>query len=122
MEGITGKFIDGGPVFTVTLLMLLFAVITLFVWGFLRPGNHRKILLLMTHVGWFAVAWGFLGRTFGLIKAFDMVAAHGELTPSLLAGGMKMALVDPLFGIFVFLVARLGIIILVSKSKEVNLK
>lgn len=122
MEGITGKFIDGGLVFTITLLMLFFAVLVLIVWGFIRPGNHRKIVLLMTHVGWFAVAWGFLGRTFGLIKAFDMVAAYGELTPSLLAGGMKMALVDPLFGIFVFLVARLGIIILVAKSKEVNLK
>ncbi len=122
MEGITGKFVDGGPVFTVTLLVLLFAVVALLVRGFLKPGNHRKIVLLMSHVGWFAVAWGFLGRTFGLIKAFDMVAAHGELTPSLLAGGMKMALVDPLFGIFVFLVARLGIIILVAKNKELNFK
>lgn len=122
MEGITGKFMDGGPVFTGVLLMMLIAVVALFVWGIIKPGNHHKVVLLMIHSGWFAVAWGFLGRTFGLIKAFDMVAAHGELTPRLLAGGMKMALVDPLFGIFVFLVARLGILILVAKNKEANLK
>ena len=43
---------------------------------------------LMKHIAWFAVAWGFMGRTFGLINAFDAVAAHGELTPSLLAEGL----------------------------------
>jgi hypothetical protein len=47
-----------------------------------------------------------------------MVSAHGELTPKLLAEGLKMALVDPLFGVFVFLVARLGMIILISLQKE----
>ena len=74
----------------------------------------------MKHIGWFAVALGFMGRTFGLINAFDAVAAHGELTPSLLADGLKMALVDPLFGIFVFIIARLGIIILVALKKTIK--
>ena len=72
----------------------------------------------MKHIGWFAVAWGFMGRTFGLIHAFDLVEVHGELTPSLLAEGLKMALVDPLFGIFVFTITRLGIIILVASQKN----
>ena len=76
---------------------------------------------LMKHIGWFAVAWGFMGRTFGLIHAFDLVEASGELTPSLLAEGLKMALVDPLFGIFVFVVARLGIIILIAMKKTINM-
>jgi flagellar motor component MotA len=118
MESIVGKFIDGGPVFTVTILLAFFVIIALFVWGILKMEHQAKVILLMKHIGWFAVAWGFLGRTFGLIKAFDMVAAHGELTPRLLSDGLKMALVDPLFGIFVFVVARLGIIILVALSEK----
>ena len=116
MESIIGKFIDGGLVFTITILIALIVIIALFVWGLIKIDHRAKILLLMKHVGWFAVAWGFLGRTFGLIKAFDMVAAYGELTPRLLSDGLKMALVDPLFGIFVFVVARLGIIVLVALS------
>lgn len=118
MESIIGKFIDGGPVFTVTILLAFFVIIALFVWGILKMEHQAKVVLLMKHIGWFAVAWGFLGRTFGLIKAFDMVAAHGELTPRLLSDGLKMALVDPLFGIFVFVVARLGIIVLVALAKK----
>ncbi len=118
MESIVGKFIDGGPVFTVTILLAFFVIIALFVWGILKMEHQAKVILLMKHIGWFAVAWGFLGRTFGLIKAFDMVAAHGELTPRLLSDGLKMALVDPLFGIFVFVVARLGIIVLVALAKK----
>ncbi len=118
MESIIGKFIDGGPVFTVIILICLLAVLALFFISIAKKGNHEKFMSLMKHIGWFAVAWGFMGRTMGLIHAFDAVAAHGELTPSLLADGLKMALVDPLFGIFVFIVARLGIIVLVSMQKK----
>jgi len=118
MNGLIGKFIDGGPVFTVPIFILLLVVIGLFIWGFLKKENQEKAVSLLNHIGWFAVAWGFMGRTFGLIMAFDMVEAAGELTPRLLADGLKMALVDPLFGIFVFIVARAGIIVLIALKKK----
>ena len=117
MNSIIGKFIDGGPVFTVVIFICLILVLALFAAAFMNRANQEKFMSLMKHVGWFAVAWGFMGRTMGLIHAFDLVEASGELTPSLLAEGLKMALVDPLFGIFVFIIARLGIIILVSLKK-----
>ncbi len=117
MKSILGKFIDGGPVFTTVIFVCLLVVLALFVVAILKKENHEKAVLLMKHIGWFAVAWGFMGRTFGLIHAFDLVEASGELTPSLLADGLKMALVDPLFGILVFVVARLGIILLVALRK-----
>ncbi|MCF8360619.1 MAG: MotA/TolQ/ExbB proton channel family protein [Prolixibacteraceae bacterium] len=118
MNDIIGKMNDGGPVFTYPILIMLFIVLALFVMGIVNKKNQAKTNSLMIHVGWFAVAWGFLGRTFGLIHAFDAVAAAGELTPRLLAHGLKMALVDPLMGILVFVVARLGIIILVALKKR----
>lgn len=120
MKSIIGKFIDGGPIFTTVILICLLIVLALFVYAFIKKDNQERAMSLMKHIAWFAVAWGFMGRTFGLISAFDAVSAHGELTPSLLADGLKMALVDPLFGIFVFIVARLGIIILVAIEKKNN--
>jgi len=118
MNSIIGKFIDGGPAFTVVIFIGLLAVIALFVAALVKRDKSDKLIMLMKHVGWFAVAWGFMGRTFGLIHAFDAVAAHGELTPSLLADGLKMALVDPLMGIFTFALAHVFIIILVATKKD----
>ena len=113
-----GKFNDGGPIFTYTIFIVLIIILALFIKGLMDKGDNKKTIDLMASFAWFAVAWGFLGRTFGLIKAFDLVESAGELTPSLLAGGLKMALVDPLFGIFVFALARVGIIILISLQKK----
>lgn len=118
MNSVIGKFIDGGPVFTVVIFICLLVVIALFLVALIKQRDSEKLMLLMKHIGWFAVAWGFLGRTFGLIHAFDAVAAHGELTPSLLADGLKMALVDPLMGILTFAFARVFIIILVALKKN----
>ena len=117
MNSLFGKFIDGGPIFTVVIFVCLILVLALFAAAYMNKANQEKFMSLMKHIGWFAVAWGFMGRTFGLINAFDKVEAAGELTPHLLAEGLKMALVDPLFGIFVFVVARLSIIFIVATRK-----
>ncbi len=118
MTGLIGKFNDGGPIFTYPILIFLLAIILLFVIEIIKTGDRNKVISLIKQISWLAVAWGFMGRTFGLIKAFDMVAAQGELTPRLLADGIKMALIDPLFGIFVFVVARVLVIFLIASQKR----
>ncbi len=118
MTGLLGKMNDGGPIFTYTIAISFIVIVALFVRALLNQTENYKTIELIKSISWFAVAWGFLGRTFGLIKAFDMVEAQGELTPSLLADGLKMALVDPLMGILVFALARIGILILIAKQKD----
>ncbi len=118
MTGLIGKFNDGGPIFTYPIFILLLVIIALFVKELIKSGDRNKAILLIKNIAWFAVAWGFMGRTFGLISAFDNISAHGELSPSLLADGLKMALVDPLFGIFVFIVARAMVIFLIALQKR----
>ena len=120
MTGLIGKFNDGGPIFTYSILIMLIAILVIFIRDLMGKGNYAKNKELLISIGWLAVAWGFMGRTIGLIKAFDMVSAHGELTPQLLAEGIKMALVDPLFGIFVFVIARIGIIIMIARQKNMQ--
>lgn len=118
MTGLLGKMNDGGPIFTYTILIAFILIIALFVKALIDKKDNYKTIELIKSISWFAVAWGFLGRTFGLIMAFDMVAAAGELTPHLLADGLKMALVDPLMGILVFALARIGILILISLQQK----
>ncbi len=117
MKQIIDKFNEGGPFFMYTILILLIIIVALFIREILIKKELGKTTSLLKSLSWFTIAWGFLGRTFGLIVAFDNVAARGELTPSILADGLKMALLNPMFAIIVFLIARLGIIILISMQK-----
>nr|WP_321407558.1 MotA/TolQ/ExbB proton channel family protein [uncultured Carboxylicivirga sp.] len=118
MADIIGKLNDGGPVFTYPLLLLMIVIIVMIIMAGMNKSNNGKSIALIKSLGWFVLAWGFLGRTFGLIMAFDNVSAHGELTPSLLAGGLKMALINPLFALFIFLIARGGVLYLLWMKKK----
>jgi flagellar motor component MotA len=118
MKAIIEKFNDGGPVFTYTILILLLIVTALFIKAVLEKDYSKKSRSILANAGWLALAWGYLGRTFGLIMAFDNIAAAGEIAPHHMAGGLKMALLGPLFGITVFVLARLGILVLQLKSKK----
>ena len=115
---IIDKMNDGGPFFMYTILILLIVIVALFIREILTKKELNKTIQLLKSLSWFTIAWGYFGRTIGLIVAFDNVAAHGDLTPSLLAGGLKMALLNPLFAIITFLIARLFIILLILKQKK----
>ena len=118
MKAIIGKLNDGGPIFTYTIMVLILIIIVLFVKALLEKDYSKKSRSIVASIGWFALAWGYLGRTFGLIMAFDNIAAAGEITPAATAGGLKMALVGPLCGLTAFLLARLFILVLQLKSKK----
>ncbi|MFC2138340.1 MotA/TolQ/ExbB proton channel family protein [Bacteroidota bacterium] len=99
-------------------LLLLLIVLFLFTKELINSKYPEKTKSLISSLAWFAVAWGFLGRTVGLIRAFDTIQAAGELTPWMLSHGLKMALVDPFMGILVFAIARIEIIILTIVQKK----
>jgi flagellar motor component MotA len=118
MKDVFRIFNDGGPLFSYTIIFLMLVIIGLFVKASLEKDYSKKSRSILASVGWLALAWGYLGRTFGLIMAFDNIAAAGEIAPEHLAGGIKMAIVGPLLGIVAFLLARIGILILQMKNKK----
>ncbi len=120
MKNILDKFVDGGIGITVIIFIALIVIVTLFVKELIAKGDREKNIKLISSIAWFALAWGFLGRTIGLIRAFDTIEAAGQLTPKMVAGGLKMALVGPIFAIFVFAIARIEIIILTIISRKEN--
>ena len=42
---------------------------------------------------------GFMGTVIGMIQAFDKIEAAGDMQPSLVAGGIKVALLTTVFGL-----------------------
>ncbi|WP_163715489.1 MotA/TolQ/ExbB proton channel family protein [Mangrovibacterium lignilyticum] len=109
---------DGGILISYPILILVIVVLILFTRAMLGKADFAKTKSLLVSIGWFCLVWGYLGRTIGLIAAFDKIQAAGDISPSMFATHLKMALVGPLVGIFAFLVARLLIIILIATQKK----
>ena len=117
MSQIIDKIYEGGPFFMLPILFLLILIIILIVKGLIEK-NKSKTISLISSIGLFTVAWGIFGQTIGLIQAFDAIQVAGDMSMSLVAGGLKISLLTTIFGVFTFLVSRLGIIILIWLQKE----
>jgi biopolymer transport protein ExbB len=53
-----------------------------------------------------APSLGFLGTVIGMVQAFDDIQKAGDISPTVVAGGMKVALITTIFGIIVALVLQ----------------
>jgi len=109
---------EGGPFFMYPLLLILILVIILIVKGLLNRGNMVKTISLISSITFFALVWGFLGHIVGMIGAFDSIEATGSVSQEIFAAGIKVSLLVPTFGSFIFLVGRLGIIVLTWMQKD----
>ena len=53
-----------------------------------------------------APSLGFLGTVIGMIKAFDAIQAAGDISPNVVAGGMKIALITTVGGLIVAMILQ----------------
>ena len=53
-----------------------------------------------------APSLGFLGTVIGMVMAFDQIQKAGDISPTVVAGGMKVALITTIFGIVVALIRQ----------------
>ncbi|MGM9674790.1 MAG: MotA/TolQ/ExbB proton channel family protein [Bacteroidaceae bacterium] len=53
-----------------------------------------------------APSLGFLGTVIGMVIAFDNIQRAGDISPTVVAGGMKVALITTIFGIVVALILQ----------------
>ncbi|MBE2247634.1 MAG: MotA/TolQ/ExbB proton channel family protein [Candidatus Competibacteraceae bacterium] len=58
---------------------------------------------------------GFLGTVIGMILAFDAIEAAGDISPSIVAGGMKVALITTVFGLIVAIILQVFYNYIISK-------
>ena len=58
---------------------------------------------------------GFMGTVIGMIGAFDAIEAAGDISPSLVAGGIKVALLTTVFGLIVAMILQVFYNYLVAK-------
>jgi biopolymer transport protein ExbB len=58
---------------------------------------------------------GFLGTVIGMIQAFDSIQAMGDISPTAVAGGIKVALITTVFGLIVAMILQVFYNYLLSK-------
>ena len=62
-----------------------------------------------------APSLGFLGTVVGMIAAFDAIQAAGDISPNVVAGGMKVALITTVFGLIVAMILQVFYNYILSK-------
>jgi len=48
--------------------------------------------------------FGFMGTVIGMIGAFDSIAVANDISPAVVAGGIKVALLTTVFGLVVAII------------------
>ena len=110
------RFLEGGALFMSLILICLLISIYFIVKSTLNIKTNndisKKMLKHINDSGILAMILGFLGAFLGLLSAFDILEATGQAAPSIIAGGLKIALLSPIFGLFTFSISRLAILLL----------
>ena len=67
-----------------------------------------------------APSLGFLGTVIGMVMAFEQIQDAGDISPTIVASGMKVALITTIFGIIAALVLQVFYIYIVSKIDHIT--
>ncbi len=62
---------------------------------------------------------GFMGTVIGMIQAFDAIEAAGDISPSLVAGGIKVALLTTVFGLIVAIILQIFYNYIIAKVDSI---
>ena len=76
-------------------------------YGGVQMGNLEKGLSWITLFIALAPSLGFLGTVVGLVQSFDAIERAGDISPTIVAGGMKVALLTTVFGLIVAIILQI---------------
>lgn len=80
-----------------------------------QVGNMEKGSSWITLFIAMAPSLGFLGTVIGMVMSFDQIEIAGDISPTIVASGMKVALITTIFGIITALILQLFYNYMLSK-------
>ena len=66
-----------------------------------------------------APSLGFLGTVIGMVQAFDDIQKAGDMSPTIVAGGMKVALITTVTGLIVAIILQIFYNYIISKIDSI---
>lgn len=84
-------------------------------YGTVQSANLEKGCSWITLFIAMAPSLGFLGTVIGMVMAFDQIQTAGDISPTIVAAGMKVSLITTIFGIIVALILQIFYNYILSK-------
>ena len=89
-------------------------------YGGVQAGYLEKGCSWITLFIAMAPSLGFLGTVIGMVMAFDDIQQAGDISPTVVAGGMKVALITTIFGLIVALILQVFYNYILSKIEGIT--
>ncbi|KXB37022.1 transporter, MotA/TolQ/ExbB proton channel family protein [Bacteroidales bacterium KA00344] len=89
-------------------------------YGSVQSANLEKGCSWITLFIAMAPSLGFLGTVIGMVMAFDQIQMAGDISPTIVASGMKVALITTIFGIIVALILQIFYNYILSKIEHLT--
>ena len=89
-------------------------------YGGVQAGYLEKGCSWITLFIAMAPSLGFLGTVIGMVMAFDNIQRAGDISPTVVAGGMKVALITTIFGLIVALILQIFYNYILSKIEAIT--
>jgi biopolymer transport protein ExbB len=88
-------------------------------FGSVQMGLLEKGLVWISLFIALAPMLGFLGTVVGMVEAFDRIEAAGDISPTVVAGGIKVALLTTVFGLIVAIILQILYNYIVTKIDSI---
>ena len=108
-------FIMGGTLFMsiLTILLVIIAAVSAYYAVIIASGRAKERanfvhqLKYVKSIGLFTLIVGILGQMIGLFMAFTAIEAAQDISPAILAGGLKVSMITTLTGMVIYLISIL---------------
>ncbi len=108
-------FLMGGPLFMGILTILLVIMLAVAIYFLISIGSgeangnesFRHRLSYLKSIGLFTMITGILGQLIGLMAAFKAIERAMDISPAMLAGGLKVSMITTLYGILIYMLSIL---------------
>jgi biopolymer transport protein ExbB len=88
-------------------------------YGSVQMGMLEKGLVWISLFIALAPMLGFMGTVIGMIAAFDKIAEVGDINPTIVAGGIKVALLTTVFGLISAIILQIFYNYIISKIDSI---
>ncbi len=94
---------------------------TIVSYGSVQMSNMENGLSWISLFIAIAPSLGFLGTVIGMIQAFDAIQAAGDISPNVVAGGMKVALITTVAGLIVAMILQVFYNYILAKIDSISI-
>ena len=89
-------------------------------YGAVQAANLEKGCSWITLFIAMAPSLGFLGTVIGMVMAFEQIQQAGDISPTIVAAGMKVALITTIFGLIAALILQVFYNYILSKIEHIT--